>query len=490
MNFAANFFHCIDANQWHDLCAIKDDRVLLTYRELKDKILARVSAIQVMGLKPADGVILMRPDSAQYLVDFFAVLYLGGRVILLPTNCAPARLIHTMQTLNAKWMSTASASLQEITDHVRIFQAEESQSTSPADAAHIHDDEISLCLFSSGTSGKMPKSVLHRHRSLMCAIEILIDAYGSNTDNVIFSTAKLSFQYGLFNALYGLFTGATVVVTEHVPSPSRITAITQSNQVTHFFSTPTVLTSLINPVIPAQSLSSVQVLVSAGEHLLDSLESKLSHKFGKPVFNAIGMSEMIICVIGNSVNQHRAYTLGKPWKNIESKVVDEHENEVETGAVGELMILSPTCSVGYHDDAEATERAFKNGWFKTNDLVKKLDNQSITYVGRKNDCDKINGLFVSPLDVENAILQHDDIKECMVSIITGAREKKILVANVVCNDLVVELNQAKLREFLRQHLDTHMIPKIINQVKEIPTTATSKKMRCKVIVDQKDLANV
>jgi len=247
------------------------------------------------------------------------------------------------------------------------------------------------------------------------------------------------------------------------------------------------LSSLVRSTLNPMCLDTVEVLVSAGEHLPDNLESRLVEKYSKTVLNSIGMSEVIICVIGNTPKDYAPGTLGRPWNNIEIKVVDDLENEVDTNAIGELMIKSPTCALGYFDDPAATLKAFSDGWFKTNDLVQKLPQGRIRYVGRKNECDKINGLFVSPVDIENVILNSDYVSECMVSLVMGPQQRKILVANIILKNTIKEFTAGDLRQFLSNYLEPHMIPKIIKIVKEIPTTVTSKKMRSKIIIDHKDL---
>jgi acyl-coenzyme A synthetase/AMP-(fatty) acid ligase len=487
MNFTKEFFDSIITNQCFDSTAIKDDEIMLTYRELKQCVLHRIQIMQALGLQSDDGVIFMRPDSSQWLIDFFATIYLGGRVILLPWNCSPARVTHTAHITSATWLSYDSDVDYTVPEGILTFDKHTSPSASIPDPVDVDHDHKSLWLSSSGTSGNMPKSVMHRHSSMRQSIDILKNTYGNDPGKVVFSTAKLSFQYGLFNVLYGLFSGYKIVLTKHVPSPNRIMSTTQADKVTHLFSTPTVLSSLVRSTLDPAGLSTVEVLVSGGEHLSDDLEARLFKKYSKTVLNSIGMSEVIICVIGNTPDDNMSGTLGKPWKGIKIKVVDELENEVGIGAIGELMIKSPTCAIGYFDDYVATANAFKDGWYKTNDLVQKLEHGRIRYVGRKNDCDKINGLFVSPVDVENMILNHDSVKECMVSIVIGPQHRKILVANIVLTESSKGLTVGDLRQFLSNHLDPHMIPKIMKIVEDIPTTFTTKKIRSKIIVDHKDL---
>jgi len=318
------------------------------------------------------------------------------------------------------------------------------------------------------------------------SIDILKHTYQIQPGTVMFSSSKLSFQYGLFNVLYGLFCGCHVVVTEKIPCPKTIEKIISTNLVTHFFSTPTVLNSLIKSFQNANKLNSVEIIVSAGEHLTESLEKNLQTLFKKKVLNAIGMSEMIICVIGNTPTDHISGTLGKPWKNVEIKVVNDQDIEVDYYDIGELLIKSPICAIEYYNDPEASAKVFCGEWYRTNDLVRRLENNRIKFVGRKNDCDKINGLFVSPAEVENIILSHDQIKECMVAIVEN-KDKKILVANLVLHDVEKEFCPGELRQFLSKYLDQHMIPKIFKIVNEIPTTFNTKKIRSKIIADSKDL---
>lgn len=491
MNFTKDFFDRIDINQCADSLAIHDDEISFTYKELRQEILRKVSGIKSAGFQVDDKVIFMRPDSAQWLIDFFATIYLGGQVILLPWNCSPSRLIHTSDLTKAKWISCEFNDFGSMPDSLTVFPDQISTSISAVDFADIDHDHVSLWLSSSGTSGKMPKSVMHRHSSMIRSIDILQHTYGVQPAKNFFCTAKLSFQYGLFHILYGLFSGAKVVLTRHVPSPERIMSISKSHKITHIFSTPTVLSSLVRSKLEPSRLSTVETVVSGGEHLPSIIEQEFFKKYSKKILNSIGMSEVIICVIGNTPTDYVFGTLGKPWNQVEIKVVDDEEIEVNVDSIGELMIKTPTCALGYFDDQEASKKVFKDGWYKTNDLVQKLEHGSVRFVGRKNDCDKINGLFVSPVDVENTILNYKGIKECMVSIIsTGPYHRKILVSNIVLDDPTKEFYASDLRKFLSESLEPHMIPKLFKVVDTIPTTFTTKKVRSKIIIDHNDLVLV
>jgi len=481
MNLVKDFLELKFANK----IAIIDDDKELSYKSFQDQIKLSAGYLHKNGLTSGDRYIIMMNDCVDWLSAFFGGLYLGAVPVLLPTTASSERCRHVIGASQPKFIlynDTANQIIPFLPCGKILYHLPAPTEIITLPNLHLYqDNEPSLWLSSSGTGGKLPKLVVHRHQSVKEAVRLNTEFYSPDPNNILFSTSKLSFQYGLFATLYGLFQGGTVILTAKVPSGKLVCDFASRYKVTQLFSTPSVLLSLSKINDRREDLSTVNLIVSAGEVLNEHVEKRILDTYGKIIYNSLGMSEVIICVIGRRLNIDQFQTVGKPFADVEIKILDNDQKPVDIGVVGELYVKTPTMAMYYHDEPEATATAFQNSWYKTNDLVNQDNNGMVTYVGRKNDCVKINGQFVSPSVVENELLKYSGIDDCMVAAVMF-EDKLVLAANIVMEVGIPEPSLGSIRNFLRDCLEPHMIPKIIKFTNEIPKTTTAKKIRAKILV--------
>lgn len=467
-----------------DKTAVIDDTKSVTYRELQQAVTTAAANLWQHGLRPGDRYIIMMPDSIDWISAFLGGIYLGAVPVLLPVIALTDRCRYVASTSKAKLMLCESTNTIDLTgiDCVKLSTSLDTPGYAVPEVHLFNRLDPSLWVASSGTGGKMPKSVVHPHQSLQSSIDMMLEFYGNSSSNCLFSTAKLSFQYGLSNVLYGIKQIATVVVTGQIPSAHLICDLTLKHRVTQLFSTPNVVLGLTKLKSKSYALTSVDMLVTAGEGLAESIETKILEMYGKRIYNLYGMAEIIIGATGQNHQHNKFQTIGVPFPGVKIKIANDNLEELPLGEIGEIIIHTPTRALYYYNDPEATSTAFTgDGWYRSNDLGYVDTDGMVCYVGRKNDCFKINSMFVTPLEVENAILQYPGIVDCMVAAAPRNDDKLVVVANIVLENPDNEILSSALKEFLATRIENYKIPSVINVVKEIPKTPTTKKMRSKII---------
>jgi acyl-coenzyme A synthetase/AMP-(fatty) acid ligase len=481
-NFASTLLTFSDATL--DKIAIVDDTRSITYRELQQLVSVASANLWHNGLRPKDRYIIMMPDCIEWVASFLGGIYLGAVPVLLPVIALTDRCRHVVTDSQAKLMVCESNNNVDLsgTDCVKFSSVLTESNYTVPEVYQFDPQEPGLWVSSSGTGGKMPKSVVHSHQSLQSTIDMMLEFYGNNSNNCLFSTAKLSFQYGMSTMLYGIKQSATVIITGQVPSARLICDLILKHQVTQLFSTPNVILGLTKLKSNPYALDPVITLVVAGESLANSIETKILEMYRKRIYNMYGMAEGLMGVTGNNHQHNKFQTIGVPFPGVKIKIVDDNLIELPNGKIGEIMIHTPTRALYYYNEPELTATVLTaDGWLRSNDLGYIDSDGMICHVGRKNDCFKINSMFVTPLEVENAILQYPGIVDCMVGAISRNDDKLIIVANIILEDHATKVSSTDLRKFLMDRLENYKIPNIIKFVTELPKTLTTKKIRSKII---------
>lgn len=482
LNFVCDLLK--DFGSCPDQTAIITDNSSITYRELSHSILTAAVNLSHQNLSAGDRFIIMMSDGLDWVSAFLGGIYLGAIPVLLPVDSVADRCLSLIKKSQAHLLVCDEANSTDIQDTAcQKFSAVLHPSTGAVPAAYLFDpQQSSLWLSSSGTGGAVPKSVVHSHQSMKLALDMLIEFFGSDTNNRLYCTTKLSFQYGLFNVLYGLKQLATVILSCKTPTAPTLCNIIQHHKITQLFSTPAVMLHLAKSRTQTGALDSVNLLVCGGEVLIEDVETQILQKYHKRIYNCCGMAEVIITIMGQNHQNHKFQTIGIPFPNVRIRIVDEDLKQVPDGTPGEILVHSPTRAQGYYDDPDATEAAFlADGWYRTNDLGVIDADGMVRYTGRKNDCFKINGRFVSPVEVENHITKYPGVEDCMVAGTARPDGQIIVVANILLADTQTSIDTGNLRKFLESRLERHKIPRIINMVLEIPKTSTSKKIRRKIV---------
>lgn len=351
-------------------------------------------------------------------------------------------------------------------------------------AAPTVADDICFWLYTSGTTG-MPKGAVHLHSHLAATADLYASqVLGIREDDVVFSAAKLFFAYGLGNALtFPMSVGATTVLHAGPPDPKSVNAILRDRRPSIFYGVPTLFGMLLaSDDLPGKGEHGLRICTSAGEALPADILRRWKERTGVDIIDGIGSTEMLHIFLSNRPDDIRPGTTGKPVPGYELRLVDDNGHVLGPGEMGALEVAGPTAAVMYWNQREKSRDTFLGRWTRTGDKYTVDDDGYFAYAGRNDDMLKVGGIYVSPFEVEGAILKHDKVLEAAV---VGHPDPDGLIkpkAFVVPREGVEpsDVLAKELIEFVAGELAAYKRPRWVEFATELPKTATGKIQRFKL----------
>jgi benzoate-CoA ligase len=301
---------------------------------------------------------------------------------------------------------------------------------------------------------------------------------GITEQDVVFSAAKLFFAYGLGNALtLPMSVGATAILCSGRPTPAVVNAILRDHRPTIFFGLPTLFNALLaSSDLPKKGEHALRLCVSAGEALPEKIALAWRERTGVDIVDGLGSTELLHIFVSQRPGNVRYGTTGRVVPGYRVRLVDETGKEVPPGEIGEMHVSGPTAAAGYWNNPDKTRDTFLGEWVRTGDKCKQTPDGDYLHCGRKDDMLKVGGIYVSPLEVEGALLAHEAVLEAAV---VGAPDDMGLVkpkAFVVLRPGVTAspaLVQA-IQQDVKARLAPYKYPRWIEVVAALPKTATGK----------------
>ena len=353
------------------------------------------------------------------------------------------------------------------------------------DAAPTTCDDVAFWLYTSGSTG-VPKGSMHLHRDLITTAEHYgVATLGIREDDLVYSAAKLFFAYGLGNGMtFPFYVGATTVVLAGRPTPDTVMALLREHRPTIFYGVPTLYGAMLAlaPGSHGDGSSRLRLAVSAGEALPADIGTAWEERFGAPILDGLGSTEMLHIFLSNREGDVRYGTSGTAVPGYRLKVVAETGEPAAPGEIGELWVSGDSSAVAYWNQREKSLATFHGPWTRTGDKYVVDEEGYYRYCGRTDDMLKVGGQWVSPFEVESALLGHDAVVEAAV---VAAEDEQGLVkprAFVVPREGVEpDANlAAALQEFVKGRLAPFKYPRWIEFAGELPKTATGKIQRFKL----------
>jgi 4-hydroxybenzoate-CoA ligase len=331
----------------------------------------------------------------------------------------------------------------------------------------------------------MPKGTTHLHTSQMATARLFgQQTLGLRQDDVVYSAAKLFFAYGLGNGLtFPMSVGATAVLFDGRPTPDAIFDILRREQPTIFCSGPTGYAAILADPRCTRAAGSprLRLCLSAGEALPEHIGNAWKQRFGVDIVDGVGSTEMLHIFLSNTPGDIRYGTSGRAVPGYELRLLDEQGREVADNEIGELFVSGPSAAEGYWNQRDKSRSTFGGAWTRTGDKFIRGADGRYTYCGRTDDMFKVSGVWVSPFEVESALLSHPAILEAAV--IPSADTDGLLKPKAY---VVLKNGQAsdKLDTALREHVKTTVgpwkYPRWIEVLDSLPKTATGKIQRFKL----------
>ena len=481
-----------------------DDRVL-KFDEVSDEVNQLGNALLDLDVRVGEVVGILSPDCAEWAIAFFATLKVGGVALGLNTllkapeyafmlNDSRVRVLVVHHTL----LSVAVEAVSEARDvrHVIVIGGEtggyQSYSKLVAgkpktlDTANTHRNELAILNYSSGTTGA-PKGIAHPHKDFALSAQLwAVDVLGMREDDRILSNAKMFFGFGLGGGLlFPWYSGAGIVIN---PGPPRDTntviGMIEKYRPTIFFNAPTgYAAALAIPDLNEQfDLSSLRVCVSAGESLPAPIWHAWKERSGVEIIDGIGSTEAFHIFLSNRPGDIRPGSTGKPVLGYEVRIVDEHGEPTPEGEVGRLLLKGETTALGYLNQYQRTKQTFRGEWIDTGDKYRIDEDGYYWHAGRTDDMLKVGGIWVSPTEVESALIGHEAVVECAV---VGATDEADLVkpkAFVVLGEkhAASEAIAEELISYCVEKMAAYKRPRWVVFLDDLPKTATGKIQRFKL----------
>ena len=494
-----------------DKVAIIDDAGSLTYAALAEQVNRAGNALLELGVRMEQRVMLILHDTARFPALFLGAIKIGAVPVPVNTLLTADDYDYLLRDSRAAVVVVSAALYDKVAPslaghgggdpqipgqpflrHVVVdgapvdgtvsLDALLAGAASTLDAAETTSDDVAFWLYTSGSTGRF-KGAVHLHASLVQTAELYAaGVLGLREDDRVFSAAKLFFAYGLGNSLtFPLHAGATVILMAERPTVAAVRRRLEEQRPTVFCGVPTLFASLLaDPEL--RPTAALRVSTSAGEALPRDLGDRWRERMGTDILDGIGSTEMLHIFLSNRPGDVRYGTTGKVVPGYELKIVDEQGALVPAGGVGDLWVCGPTSATAYWNKRDLSRATFHGAWTRTGDHYLCDAEGYYVYQGRSDDMLKVGGIYVSPFEVEAALISHHHVLEAAVVAHRDEHDLSKPKALVVLKDLehASEALAAELRAHVKAVLAPYKYPRWIEFVRELPKTATGKIQRFKL----------
>jgi benzoate-CoA ligase len=466
-----------------------------TYREVQARANRFGNALRVFGVGIEDRVLIILPDRPEFAFAWFGAAK-AGAVIAMVNPLVPAEdFAHYFEYTRAKVAVVDESCLDRIEPlrdslrhlrhlvvvgnprgHVSFAEACE-KAWDELENADTHRDDPAIWLFTSGSTGK-PKAAVHLQQDLPWNTERYArQVMGIREDDVTVSVPKLFFGYATgTNLLFPFAVGAATALFSERSEPALLFDVIERYRPTILTSVPTMINGMLNhPGGTERDLSSLRMVLSAGEALPPELYRRWKETFGVEILDGIGSAEMFHIYISNYPGDVMPGSLGRLVPGYDARIVDGDGDDVAPGEAGTLWVKGESAAILYWQAHEKSKEVLRGDWVVTGDHMRRDERGYFWYEGRTDDMLKVGGIFVSPYEVENCLLQHPRVAECAV---IGYKDPDGLIkpkAFVVPRDATGDAALAReLQEFVKGRLAPFKYPRAVEFATSLPKNDRGK----------------
>lgn len=480
-----------------DHVAFVGERGRLTYAELDAQVNGFAAGCRGLGIQRGERVLIRMWNCFEFVVAFLGLAKIGAvpvtqnsaaglvdvEFVLMHSDAVAAVALDNL----AKPLRTLAARLPKGLIIARGAQRGECEfeaiaKAGPIDTVDTAADDPAFMCYTSGTTGR-PKGILHAHRWIIARGDANRERVPPQANDVVMAAGEWSFISLLgHNVLFPLRNGVTGAVMEKRATPEIFLQAIEDFRVTVAHAVPTLYrrTLAIDGIEKNFDLSSLRGCNASGEALGAATLNEWKRRIGVDIWEHYGVSEMQLVISQSPRLPIKPGSIGVPW-GVVAAVMDDNHNAVPAGSVGQLAIRAdnPSMFLGYHKDPGKTAEVVHDGWFHTGDLAWQDEDGYFWIAGRSDDCFKSRGIFIVPIEIENALMEHPAVAEACVMPAPHEKDGNLIRAVIVprdpnagCDALVEEL-----RTMLKSTIARNKVPHLFEFMDELPKSAVGKVMR-------------
>ncbi len=489
--------------------AIRCGDSVRTYGDLAADINRAGNGLLKLGLQEEQRAMLILPDCPEFAVAYFGVIKIGA--VAVPTSTAArttdydyflreskARILIVHSTLFAEVAPALGA--QHFLRHVIVVGEPQSgrlhwdewlaRNSPELDAAMTSEEDVAFWLWTSGSTGR-PKAAVHMHYDWICCCRnYAVGVLGIGPDDITFSSSKLFHAYGLGNGLmFPFYVGASTVLFSGKAQAKAVLEIAQTARPTLFFSVPTLYAHMLQEAErESYRLASVRLAVSAAEPLPSEMFRRWQRRFGIEILDGIGSTEVLHMYLSARPGNVKPGSTGVAVPGYKLRIVDLDDREVPTGTIGDLLVAGDSIAPCYWNRRQLTAERMRGKWFFTGDKYWMDKDGHYWYAGRSDDMFRVSGQWVSPAEVESALVEHDCVLEAAVVAYREDTELHTPKAFVVLREGIAATPDLahELQEFVKHRITPYKCPRRIEFMDKLPKSAAGKLLRYKL----RELASV
>jgi len=448
-----------------------------TFGEIDERVCQMAHLLAARGLKLGDRMCVYLPNSVHFIELYLAATRLG--VIFVPVNVLyrDREIGHILRDAEPTAVVTCGSLRAYVGEGAPVWMMEEMEPLARAQPTsrlcRVTDaDTPAAIVYTSGTTGVAKGAVLTQHNFAVNAIN-LVSTWQFTPQDRLLLTLPLFHVHGLGNGVHcWLLSGCRMRLTERFVHDQAAQWM-EEFQPTVFFGVPTMYGRMLEwtQTMARKIGSGVRLFVSGSAPLPAAVLEEFEERYGQTILERYGMSETLMNLSNPYVGERRAGSVGLPLPGVRVRNLNPDGVAVADGETGELHLKGPNLFAGYWRRPEATEEAFRDGWFRTGDLAVRSADGYYTLQGRRSDLIISGGFNIYPREIEEFLAEQPGVREVAVTGIHDARRGEVPVAYVVCDG---EFDAATLESACRANLASFKIPRAFVPVAQLPRTALGK----------------
>jgi len=458
----------------------------LTYGELDERSARLATLLREEGIEQGDRVGVMLPNVLEFPVSYYGVLRAGGVVVPMNVLLKRREIAFYLEDSGAELLlawhgfgeearagaEEAGAELIEV--EPESFAALLGEREPTAELAATDESDTAVILYTSGTTGK-PKGAELTHFNLHRNAEIASETTCEiKAGDVVLGSLPLFHSFGQTVSMNAsVRVGATLTLLPKF-DPGEALEIMQRDGVTHFYGVPTMYGALLHHPGREDYETALRICITGGASMPVEVLRGFEEAFECELLEGYGLSETSPVASSNHPGRPRKPgSIGTPLREVEMKVVDEDDNEVPQGEVGEIVIRGHNVMKGYWEKPDATEEAMRGGWFHTGDMARVDEEGYFFIVDRKKDLIIRGGYNVYPREVEEVLYEHPKIREAAVLGIPHDQWGEEIGAAVVLHE-GEELAPEEVSEYVKERIAAYKYPRLVWFLDDLPKGPTGK----------------